>query len=343
MNVFRDQVHKPVVSIIVPVRNEESSLLEFYENASKILKSTPYSYELIFVDDGSTDSTAELLNHLRCKDDSIGSITLSRGFGKEYAVSAGMHYARGEAVIVMDVDLQDPPALIPEMISYWKDGYDVVAMRRSDRTSDSLFKRTFASLFYMLMTKFSDVSVPSDVGDFRLMSRKVVGAINELPENNRCLKGVFAWVGFNTMYMDFKRQARTEGKSQWSFLKLTRLALDGITSFSIAPLRLASLSGGILAMLSFMYGLFILSKTLLIGEPVAGFTTLAVLITFLGSMQLLAIGILGEYVGRTFIEVKKRPLYLIDKLDLPTNPGLSPTSTIAVPLGARPELVVQKW
>lgn len=304
------------VSIVVPCFNESDGLFQFHDRLSIVLRRTSVSVEIVYVNDGSADDTFDVIRSLQAMDDRVGVINLSRNFGKESALTAGIDHARGDAVIVIDADLQDPPECIPEMIDAWKDGNDVVAMKRNDRSTDSLFKRTSAVLFYRVLSKLSATRIPENVGDFRLLSRRAVEAIKAMPERNRYMKGIFAWVGFETIEIEYKRDPRFIGSSKWPFLKLVGLALDGITSFSIAPLRLASMAGAFVAACALIYGVLVLTKTLLFGDPVAGFPTLIIMITFLGGAQLMAVGLLGEYVGRLLIESKQRPLYLVETLAL---------------------------
>lgn len=305
------------VSVVIPCYNESDGLYQFHDRLGSALRHASVSAEIIYVNDGSADDTFDVIRSLQAMDDRVGAINLSRNFGKESALTAGIDHARGEAVIVIDADLQDPPECIPEMIDAWHAGYDVVAMKRNDRSTDSFFKRVSAACFYRTLSKLSSTRIPENVGDFRLLSRRAVDAIKAMPERNRYMKGIFAWVGFKTVEIEYKRDPRFIGESKWPLFKLIGLALDGITSFSIAPLRLASMIGAFVAACALVYGTFVLSKTLLFGDSVEGFPTLIVMITFLGGAQLMAIGLLGEYVGRLLIESKQRPLYLVETLALP--------------------------
>ena len=307
-----------VLSVVVPCFEESDGLLQLHSQLIEVLEQLHTSFEIIYVNDGSSDDTIDILNSLKSQDNRVGLIDLSRNFGKEIALTAGIDHSRGDAVIVLDADLQDPPEHIPEMVAAWHDGYDVVAMRRVDRTSDTIFKRVSAALFYGLLGYLSPVEIPKNVGDFRLMSRRAVDAIKRLPERNRYMKGLFAWIGFNRIELPYRRDARYSGDTKLPFLKLAGLALDGITSFSIAPLRLASITGVLIALAAIVFGTVMLVKTLVYGDPVAGYTTLIVMMTFLGGTQLVAIGLLGEYVGRLLTESKQRPLYLVKAVELPT-------------------------
>ena len=314
MNARNEARH---ISIVVPCYNESDGLLQFHNRLINALRRTSVSAEIIYVNDGSADDTIDVIESLQAMDDRVGVIDLSRNFGKESALTAGIDHAQGDAVIVIDADLQDPPECIPDMLDAWRRGFDVVAMKRGDRSTDTPFKRFSAACFYRILSRLSAVRIPENVGDFRLLSRCAVDAIKAMRERNRYMKGLFAWVGFKTIEIEYKRDPRFVGGSKWPLFKLIGLALDGITSFSIAPLRIASLTGGLVAVCALIYATFVLAKTLLIGDAVAGFPTLIIMVTFLGGVQLMAIGLLGEYVGRLLIESKQRPLYFVDTLALP--------------------------
>lgn len=304
----------PSLSVVIPVHNEIEVLPRLCSRLLGVLSKMNIKHELVFVDDGSVDGSVDWLS-LWSEKHRIDStvIVLSRCFGKENAVSAGLQHSRGDRVVVMDADLQDPPEMIPEMYTALSGDVDVIAMRRCDRSSDSLFKRITAKAYYGLMSRSGTIDTPADVGDFRMMSRQVVDAINLLTEQNRCMKSLFAWVGFRCEFIDYARPEREAGETKWSVSALLKLATDSITSHSLIPLRMATLVGFVIAVIALLYGIFTVTKTLLFGEPVAGYTTLLLFITFLGSIQLLAIGLLGEYVGRTYMETKHRPLYLVKK------------------------------
>lgn len=300
-----------LVSVVVPVYNEAEVLADTWSRLDSILAGTGHTYEIVFVDDGSTDDTADLLEELHHGSPQVVVVQLSRNFGKEYALTAGLEHARGEAVVMIDADLQDPPELIPSMLEEWRKGYDVVTMRRSSRKGDSVLKRSTAWLFYRLLNRISDLPIPPDTGDFRLLSRPAVDAVRSLPERVRYMKGLFAWIGFRQKEMSYERASRAAGSTKWGYLRLMRLALDGITAFSTLPLRLATWFGFVTAIIAFFFGLWTVIKTLLFGDPVAGFPTLMTSILFLGGIQLMAIGLLGEYLGRLFLESKQRPHYLV--------------------------------
>lgn len=310
-------VGNPTLSVIVPVLNESEGLLELHRRLAAVLDEQAYDAEILFINDGSTDDSIDVIYRLCKQDARVGVVDLSRRFGKELALGAGLDHASGDAVIIIDADLQDPPEYIPDMVSAWRRGFDVVAMQRVDRSVDSVLKRVSARIFYHLLNWLSPVDIPPGVGDFRLLSRRAVNALTRLRERIRYMKGLYAWVGFSYIELPYKREARHAGDSKWPFAKLLGLAVDGITSFSIAPLRLASYVGLITAFAAFVYGIAIIIKTTLYGDPVAGFPALIVTVTFLGGVQLLAIGVLGEYLGRMFVETKQRPLYLIRSANLP--------------------------
>ena len=270
------------------------------------------SYEIVFINDGSKDNTLNVLLNAKQNFKNIRIINFSRNFGKEAALTAGLDKARGEAAIPIDVDLQDPPELIKELVAKWREGYDVVLAKRADRTSDSFAKRVSADLFYKLNGKISNVDIPNNVGDFRLMSKRVVEALKQLPENQRFMKGLFAWVGFKTTVIEYVREKREAGQSSFNGWKLWNFALDGITSFSTLPLRIWLYIGALVSFLSFLYGSFIILKTLIFGVDLPGYASLAVIMLFLGGIQLIGIGILGEYIGRIYSESKRRPSYIIE-------------------------------
>ena len=315
--IIKSESGYDTISVVVPCYNESDGLIQFHHRLGNALRAASVAAEIIYVNDGSADDTFDVIKSLQSSDNRVGLIDLSRNFGKEAALTAGIDHAHGDAVIVIDADLQDPPECIPDMVDAWRLGNDVVAMKRGDRSTDTRFKRISALWFYKILSRLSDVRIPENVGDFRLLSRRAVDALKAMPERNRYMKGLFAWVGFKTIEIEYKRDPRFVGDSKWPLLKLIGLALDGITSFSIAPLRLASIAGGLVAVGAMIYGTSMLAKTLLFGDSVAGFPTLIVVITFLGGAQLMAIGLLGEYVGRLLVESKQRPLYFVDSVDLP--------------------------
>ncbi|MFK0570525.1 glycosyltransferase family 2 protein [Endozoicomonas sp.] len=302
------------LSVVVPFFNEAEVLPEFHRRLTAVLDGLKRRSEIIYIDDGSTDDSRSLVSSFPASKSDVFCIQLSRNFGKEAAMSAGLEHTRGQAVILLDADLQDPPELIPAMMAEWEKGFDVVNMQRRHRNGESWFKRSSARLFYRLLNILAQSEIPENVGDFRLLDRKVIHHINQLPERNRYMKGIFAWPGFEQTTVSFERDARFCGSSKWNYLKLLGLAVDGITSFSIKPLRLATLMGILIAFSAFCYGLMVVLKTLIIGDPVSGYPSMMVVQLGLGGIQLLSIGLLGEYIGRIFIETKARPLYLTQSI-----------------------------
>ena len=305
-------MNNPTISIIAPCYNEEETIEPFLRRIEEILAQINESYQKVFKNDGSKDNTLNVLLNAKRNFKNIRIINFSRNFGKEAALTAGLDKARGEAVIPIDVDLQDPPELIKELVAKWREGYEVVLAKRADRTSDSFAKRVSADLFYKLNGKISNVDIPNNVGDFRLMSKRVVEALKQLPENQRFMKGLFAWVGFKTTVIEYVREKREAGQSSFNGWKLWNFALDGITSFSTLPLRIWLYIGALVSFLSFLYGSFIILKTLIFGVDLPGYASLAVIMLFLGGIQLIGIGILGEYIGRIYSESKRRPSYIIE-------------------------------
>lgn len=305
-------MNNPTISIIAPCYNEEDTIEPFLRRIEEILTQINEPYEIVFINDGSKDNTLNVLLNAKQNFKNIRIINFSRNFGKEAALTAGLDKARGEAAIPIDVDLQDPPELIKDLVARWREGYDVVLAKRADRTSDSFAKRVSADLFYKLNGKISNVDIPNNVGDFRLMSKRVVEALKQLPENQRFMKGLFAWVGFKTVAIEYVREKREAGQSSFNGWKLWNFALDGITSFSTLPLRIWLYIGALVSFLSFLYGSFIILKTLIFGVDLPGYASLAVIMLFLGGIQLIGIGILGEYIGRIYSESKRRPSYIIE-------------------------------
>jgi glycosyltransferase involved in cell wall biosynthesis len=302
-----------LLTIIVPIYNEENGLYELYKRLITVLDTIDMTGEILFVNDGSRDNSLQIIKALSDKDNRISYINLSRNFGKEAAMSAGIDNADGDAVVVIDADLQDPPELIPEMIRLWQQGHDVVYGQRSERHGESYLKKITAKCFYWLVSKVSRVSIPKDTGDFRLMSSRAVRALRCLPENNRFMKGLFAWIGYPQIALSYSRDPRYAGETKFNYWKLWNFALDGITSFTMLPLKLASYIGLFIALCSFIFGAYILLKTLLYGDPVRGYPSLMTVVSFLGGVNLLFLGIAGEYIGRMFEETKKRPVYLLEK------------------------------
>ncbi|MCB1582165.1 MAG: glycosyltransferase family 2 protein [Marinicella sp.] len=307
----------PSVDIIVPVYNEQDVLPLFVERIKEVMQDCNVSWRVIFVDDGSSDDSLNQMKDIHEQESRFGYLALSRNFGKEYALTAGLDHASADAAVVIDVDLQDPPELIPDMIAHWHQGYDVVYATRKARHGESLAKKATASWFYRIINSMSKIDIPKDTGDYRLMSRKAYTAVNKLRERNRFMKGLFAWVGFKQKQLYFEREPRAAGETKWNYGKLWRFALDGITSFSYLPLRFATWIGMFVAIFAFLYGAVIIGKTLILGNDVPGYPSLMVVILFLGGIQLTALGIIGEYLGRMFNESKQRPLYLVDEYQPP--------------------------
>jgi len=303
--------HPPLLSVVVPVFNEQDVLTEFHRRLSAVLDRLALDAEVVYVNDGSADASMALLAALHERDPRVAVIDLSRNFGKEAAMSAGLDVADGDAVVLIDADLQDPPELIEQMLQTWREGYDVVLMRRRVRANESWLKKATSHAFYRVISRMGTIPIPEDVGDFRLLSRRAVAALRRLPERSRFMKGLFAWIGYPTRELLYDRDGRFAGDSKFNYWRLWNFALEGITSFSAAPLKSASYFGMAIALVAFAYGLFIMLKTLLYGDPVQGFPTLVTLVLFLGGLQLVALGVIGEYLARMFVEVKQRPLYLV--------------------------------
>jgi glycosyltransferase involved in cell wall biosynthesis len=299
-----------VLSVVVPVFNEYTMLPVLLKRILPILDALPIDTQLVFVDDGSHDKSAAYLTNMLETRGGLKLVKLSRNFGKEAALTAGLEHATGDAVIVIDADLQDPPELIPQMVQAWQSGADVVLMQRSSRQGESIFKRLSAHLFYRLLNHTSRSNIPVDTGDFRLMSRRAVDALMLLNERNRYMKGLFAWVGMPTVVLNYDREPRAAGTTKWSYSKLIGLALEGLTSFSISPLRWATGLGLVTATLGALFGLWIVAKAILVGDTTTGYPSLVAVITFFSGVQLLSIGIVGEYVGKTYVETKQRPIYI---------------------------------
>jgi glycosyltransferase involved in cell wall biosynthesis len=299
------------VSLIVPVFNEEQAISLFHQAVRRELKLDPYEVEIVFINDGSTDRTAEQAKALAQADEHVLLINFSRNFGKEPALFAGLEYATGDAVIPMDVDLQDPISVIPLLIAEWQKGADVVLAKRRNRASDSYLKRHSASMFYHLLNRISYTRIEENVGDFRLMDRKVVNVIRALPEHQLFMKGVLSWAGFTSVVVEYERAGRVAGSSKFNGWKLWNLALEGITSFSTVPLRLWTYIGGCISIFAVLYAVYMVLDKIIYGNSVPGYPSLMTAILFLGGVQLIGIGILGEYVGRIYIEAKHRPRYVI--------------------------------
>lgn len=302
---------KVELSVVVPMWNEEESIDIFFEKIEPVLSSICENYEIICVDDGSTDSTLGRLTEHRVRDDRIKVVSLSRNFGKDIALSAGLNHAYGAAVVPMDCDLQDPPEVIVEMYRRKCEGYDVVIAVRSSRQSDSWLKRKTADLFYRVHNSMADVNIPHDTGDFRMLDQRVVEVIRRLPERTRFMKGLFSWVGFTHAVVEYERQQRAAGTTKWKYWKLWNFALDGITSSSTLPLRIWTYLGAAIAAIAFMYAAYLIVSVMVYGVDLPGYASIMVSVLFLGSINIVATGVLGEYLGRVYTEVKNRPLYVV--------------------------------
>jgi len=302
------------ITILVPAYNEEDTLHYLYDRVFSVVSNIEdYAFELLFVNDGSQDETINIIKELRDSDKRVSFVELSRNFGKETAMIAGLDHAKGDAVIILDADLQDPPELITEMIYYWELGYDDVYARRRSREGETWAKKATASMFYKVLQKFSNVPIQENTGDFRLLDRRCVEAMKQLRETQRYTKGMFSWVGYHKKEILFDRDPRISGETKWNYAKLMDLAIEGLTSFTTAPLRLSSFLGIGVSFFAFIYMAFIIIKTLVFGEPVAGYPSLMSAILFIGGIQLTVLGIIGEYLARVFNETKKRPLYFVDE------------------------------
>lgn len=318
---------RQTLSILVPAYNEQEVLPAFHERVSAVLAKVAMDAEIVYINDGSRDGTLEVLQNLRARDPRVAIVDLSRNYGKEIAMSAGLDLCRGDAVVVIDADLQDPPELIPDLIKEWHNGFDVVYAKRIVREGETRFKKLTAHLFYRLIQRVSRVRIPEDTGDFRLLSRRAVDSLKLLREQHRFMKGLFAWIGYPQKAVLYRRDPRFAGETKWNYWKLWNFALEGITSFTVAPLKIATYAGLIVAALAFLFGLLIIYRTLMYGDPVRGYPSLMVVVLFLSGVQLIALGIMGEYLGRMFDETKNRPLYLVTEY-LPAAPGegASPSS-----------------
>ena len=299
------------LSVVVPLYNEELNIDYLFERLVTVLSRLNMKYEILCVNDGSKDNTLERLIEYHHQNPEIKVVNLSRNYGKEIALSAGLDYANGNAVVPIDADLQDPPELIAELVEKWREGYDVVYATRRSREGESWVKRFTANVFYRTLDSISSVPIPRDTGDFRLLDRRVVDALKQMPERNRFMKGLFAWVGFKQTSVLYDRPSRYKGETTWNYWQLWNLAIDGFTSFSFIPLKVWSYIGLLVAMPSFFYATFLVIRTLIFGVDFPGYASIMVAILFLGGVQLVSLGIIGEYIGRVYEEVKRRPLYLV--------------------------------
>ena len=300
------------ISVLIPCYNEEKTLPLLYPELVKLMEGLPdYEWEIMFVNDGSADNTLHILQQLRQQDKRVNYVDLSRNFGKEVAMLAGFDYVTGDCMVIVDADLQDPPALIPEMIKYWEEGYEDVYARRRTRGKESWLRKWLSIKFYKLLQRTSRFDVLQNVGDFRLLDRRCINALKRMRESERYTKGMFCWIGFNKKEVEFDRGDRVAGHSSWGYKQLFSLAIDGITSFTSAPLRISTFVGFVVSMLAFIYMIYVFIKALIWGDPVQGYPSMVILILFLGGIQLLSLGIIGEYIGRIYNETKNRPDYIV--------------------------------
>lgn len=303
----------PSLTVVVPAYNEAAVLETFHSRLGRVLDELPMDGNVLYVDDGSSDATWSIIEGLMARDARTGAIRLSRNFGKEAALTAGLDHVDADAAVVIDADLQDPPELIPALVEQWRAGFDVVYATRTARAGETGFKRLTAALFYRSMERLSDTRVPRDTGDFRLLSRRALDALRQLRERQRFMKGLFTWIGFRQTAVYYLREPRQAGNTKWNYWRLLNLAIEGITSFSTVPLRLATWVGVLSSLLAFLYGMWVFGKAVVLGDPVHGYPSLMVVILFLGGVQLLALGVIGEYLGRNYAESKQRPLYFIEQ------------------------------
>jgi glycosyltransferase involved in cell wall biosynthesis len=299
------------LSLVVPIHNESAGLDDFFSRVLPVLHRIGGDFEIVCVDDGSTDDSIDRLLHLRERLPNLKVVSLSRNFGKDIALSAGFDHASGAAVVPIDADLQDPPELIEQMVAKWHEGFDVVYATRARREGESFLRRASARYFYRLFTRITDIPIPPDTGDFRLLDRRVVDVLVRLPERTRFMKGLFAWVGFKQAALSFDRPERNAGSTKWSYWRLWNFALDGITSFSSVPLKIWSYVGVMVSLFAFLYALFLAGLTLIRGVVVPGYASIMVAVLFFGGVQLITLGIIGEYLSRMYNEIKGRPLYLV--------------------------------
>jgi glycosyltransferase involved in cell wall biosynthesis len=302
------------ISILIPAYNEQAVLEKLFTRLANLANDTKdYDFEFLFVNDGSRDKTLDIIKDYADKDDRVAYVNFSRNFGKEIAMIAGLDHVTGDATVIIDADLQDPPELIPKMIELWEEGYDDVYAKRRTREGESWFKKFTSKQFYTVLQKFSNVPIQKDTGDFRLLDRRAVEALKQFRESERYTKGMFSWIGFNKKEILYDRDPRAAGETKWNYLKLINLAVDGITSFTTAPLRMSTILGFIISVIAFVYLIYLVVRTLFFGTDLSGYPSTMAAILFLGGVQLLSLGIIGEYVGKIFNETKKRPLYLVEE------------------------------
>lgn len=306
------------VTIVIPCYNEEASLPHLHQALLQLMENQPqYQWQVLFVNDGSKDHTLDIIKQLHRQDCRFGYVALSRNFGKEAALLAGFDHSRGDCVVIMDADLQHPPAVIPQMLNEWEAGYEDVYARRTDRGKEPWLRRKLTLLYYRLLQKVSDIDILQNVGDFRLLDRKCIDALRQLRETQRYTKGMYCWIGFRKKEMLFEQADRMVGKSSFNFWRLLKLSIEGISSYTTSPLRISTVLGLLCSLFAFLYMVYVLFCTLFFGEPVRGYPTIMVVMLFLGGAQLLSLGIIGEYLGRIFHESKNRPVYLVAEHEAP--------------------------
>ena len=308
------------ISILIPAYNEQDVLRHLYERLHKLAgETTNYAFEFLFVNDGSQDKTLEIIKTYAARDHRIAYVNLSRNFGKETAMIAGLDHVTGDATVIIDADLQDPPELIPQMITYWEQGYDDVYAQRTSRAGESWFKKTTSSIFYKTLQKSTHIPIQQDTGDFRLLDKRCVEALRQFRESQRYTKGMFSWIGYKKKEISYDRDPRAAGETKWNYLKLLDLAIEGIVSFTTAPLRISTFMGIVTSILAFIYILYLVIRTIFFGSDLAGYPSMMAVILFLGGVQLLSLGIIGEYIARIFNETKNRPLYFVEEYHKSTN------------------------
>lgn len=302
------------ITILIPAYNEQDVLAHLYNRLDQLAKNNKeYDFEFLFVNDGSRDNTLDIIKSYSVKDPRVSYVNLSRNFGKETAMLAGFDHATGDATVIIDADLQDPPELIPRMIKYWLQGYDDVYARRNSRDGESWFKKNTSSLYYRILQRSTHVPIQIDTGDFRLLDRRCIDALKQMRESQRYTKGMFSWIGFKKKEIVYDRDPRAAGATKWNYRKLLNFAIDGLTSFTTAPLRISSILGFIISLIAFVFIIVVVVKTMLFGETAVGYPSLMAVVLFLGGVQLVSIGIIGEYVGRIFNETKNRPVYFVEE------------------------------
>jgi len=302
------------ISILIPAYNEQEVLEHLYQRIGKLANDNKsYDFEFMFVNDGSRDKTLEIIKEYAKKDNRVAYVNLSRNFGKEIAMIAGLDHVTGDATVIIDADLQDPPELIPKMLKFWEQGFDDVYAKRNSREGETWLKKVSSRWFYKILQKTTRIPIQIDTGDFRLLDKKCVDALKEIRESQRYTKGMFSWIGFNKKEITYDRDPRAAGETKWNYSKLFNFAIDGITSFTTAPLRMSSILGFVVSFVAFIYIVVLIVKTAMFGDPVAGYPSLLAVVLFLGGLQLLSLGVIGEYIGRIFNETKQRPLYFVEE------------------------------